>query len=349
MSGKIRVGLVGFGVAGEVFHAPFITNVPDLELTKVVERHNEKSKSIYPWVEIVRDYRNLLTDPEIDLIVIATPNDVHYSIAKEALFAGKHVLVDKPFTLTWEEAKDLVQVQKSTGKVLTVYQNRRLDAGYQSLRKLLIENKLGKIQNYYSCFDRYRPEIKNRWREQDFPGAGLLYDLGVHLIDQVVYLFGMPEAIQADIRNERPMSVVDDFFDIELDYGDFKARVSAGMLVSKPGPSFIVEGEKGIYYRKDLDPQEKVLKEGLHPGDSRWEENTKAEDGWIEFKDGRKEMVPAPTIGYINFYKNLANVIAGNESLLVSPEVACNVIKLINLAQKSSKENKKLNVADGLK
>ncbi len=198
----INTAIAGYGAAGEFYHAPFIASSPEFKLTNVQERHKEQSKLKFPEVKVLRTFSELTNDPEIELIVITTPNEFHFSMAKEAMEKGKHVVVDKPITVTSGDAEKLIKISKETGKILTVYQNRRLDAGLLSIKKIKEENGFGKIRHYEAHFDRFRPAIKDSWREKETPGGGLLYDLGVHLLDQTIYLWGRPQTITAKI--ERP-------------------------------------------------------------------------------------------------------------------------------------------------
>ena len=219
----IKVGLAGFGIAAQVMHAPFITTMKEYQLVSVLERHNNFAQEKYPFIKTVRSFEELISDPEIDLIIITTPNDTHFEYAQKALLAGKHVVLEKPFTNTSEEAKILIEVSKKTKRILSVFQNRRYVCDFLTIKKILKEKLLGEIVEYEAHYDRYRTVAKpGAWREENKPGSGIFYDLGAHLIDQALVLFGFPKTVTADLRMQRPHSIeahVNDYFDVRLDYG----------------------------------------------------------------------------------------------------------------------------------
>src|SRR3954471_10550165 len=211
----IKVGLVGFGISAKVFHAPFITTNNNYQLVSVVERHKQESKELYPFVQVVKTFEELLQNEEIDMVVITTPNETHFPYAKAALETGKHVVLEKPVTNTSAEAKQLLEIANRSGKVLSVYQNRRYVSDFLTIRDILDKQLLGEVHTFEGHYDRYRAEARPQaWREHALPGSGILYDLGPHLLDQVLYLFGMPHTITADIRRQRPHAKVDDYFDL---------------------------------------------------------------------------------------------------------------------------------------
>src|SRR5215831_1676441 len=215
MSAPVKVGLAGFGISAKVFHAPFLTTSKDFELVSVLERHKQESKEKYPSVQVVTGIEELLNNPAVELVVITTPNETHFPFAKAALKAGKHVVLEKPFTNTSEEARQLIDMAEEAGKVLSVYQNRRYVSDFLTIREILNNKLLGEVHSFEGHYDRYRPEARpNAWREEAKTGSGILYDLGAHLIDQALCLFGLPQTITADIRMQRPHAKVDDYFDL---------------------------------------------------------------------------------------------------------------------------------------
>ncbi len=242
----LTVGLVGFGFAGKTFHAPVIRVVDGLRLTTIVQRHGGGAPDPrYAAVEFVRSVDELLSRA-VDLVVIATPNTSHHPIAKQCLLAGRHVVIDKPFTTTGAEADELVQLGAAKQRVLSVYQNRRYVGDFVTLRALLSRGALGRVTMYESHFDRFRPELRpGAWREQPLPGSGVWFDLGAHLLDQALVLFGTPQAISADIRIERDGAAADDAFDVTLHYPHMRALLRGSMLAAAPGPTFAVHGAKG--------------------------------------------------------------------------------------------------------
>jgi len=250
----LNVGLVGFGFAGKVFHAPVIRAVQGLRLTTIVQRHGAPDPS-YPDVDFVSSVEDLLIRP-LDVVVVATPNTSHHPIAKQCLLAGRHVVVDKPFTTTLAEARDLVELARETRRVLSVYQERRYTGDFVTTQNVLSDGVLGRVVSYEAHFDRFRPELRpGAWREQPLPGSGVWFDLGPHLFDQAVVLFGLPQAIGADIRIERDDAQTNDAFDVTLHYARMRAVLRASMLTAPMAPSFAVHGTKGSFIKYGLDPQ----------------------------------------------------------------------------------------------
>src|SRR5581483_712885 len=231
----IDVGIIGFGFAARVFHAPVISAVPGLKLRAIVQRKGDDASGAYPSAAQVRSIEELLAIPEIQLVVVATPNTSHYPLAKQCLLAGKDVVVDKPFTTAYADAKELVDLARQRRRLLTVYQNRRFDGDFRTISNLLAENCLGRIVLFESHFDRYRLELqRDAWRERPEAGSGIFFDLGVHLLDQALILFGTPQAITADIRVERKGGQVDDAFDVLLHYPRMRALLRASMIALAP-------------------------------------------------------------------------------------------------------------------
>src|ERR1035438_9953450 len=253
----IDVGLVGFGFAGRTFHAPVISAVEGLRLAAILQRVGPDAQIAYPATPVVRTLDQLLAIESIRLVVIATPNTTHFDLAKQCLLAGRDVVIDKPFATTYAEAEELVKIASDQGRLLSVYQNRRWDGDFVTLQRLIAQGKLGGVVLFESHFDRFRPRLKdNAWRERPEPGSGVLFDLGPHLIDQALLLFGAPRSISADVRIERDGAAVDDAFDVVLHYPRMRARLRAGMLVSTPTPRFVVQATQGGYLKFGLDPQE---------------------------------------------------------------------------------------------
>jgi len=342
MADVINVGLVGYGLAGRVFHAPVIQSVPNLRLKKVVERHANDSSKRYPEVEVVRDVSDLLKDNEVDLVVITTPNTSHFEYARDSLLAGKHVVVEKPFTTTSAEAQQLIGLARRQNRIITVHQNRRWDGDFETVKRLLDEKLLGRLVEYESHFDRFRNhEQPGAWREEDGPGTGILFDLGSHLIDQAQLLFGLPQMIMADIRIQRDFARTADNFELILYYEQLKVTLKAGMLVREPSPRFILHGTEGSFVKYGLDVQEEALKQGLIPDAPHWGEEPEEQWGTLYTQAGelplerRIETIPGR---YHAFYENLVEVINGETELIVKPEQAMNTIRVIELATESSQK-----------
>jgi scyllo-inositol 2-dehydrogenase (NADP+) len=339
----IEVGLIGFGLAGRAFHAPVIRAVPGLHLAAVLQRSGNEASEKYPDVRIVRDLDELLAIKDIQLIVIATPNDTHYPIARQCLEAGRDVVVDKPFTTTLEEASSLVQTAKSAGRLLTVYQNRRYDGDFQAICQLLTAGTLGRIVRFETSYDRYRPQLKpGGWRETQRPGSGILFDIAPHLIDHALVLFGLPEAVTADVRIERENAVADDSFDITLHYPDgLRAVLKSSILAAVPRPRFVVFGTEASFVKQSFDPQENNLRHGNIPANSAW--GFEPEQNWgvltIPTKDSfEQRRVPSAVCDYRDYYSNVRDAILGRAALAVTPEYALDVVRMLELARESSQK-----------
>lgn len=261
----IRVGLIGYGLSGSAFHAPIIEAVPTLELAGIVSSRPERVRRDFPEMQVADDVDGLLEDPSIELVVVATPNRTHRDLAARALRAGKHSVVEKPLVLRSEEADDLIRLARERDLLLSVYHNRRWDGDFLTIRRLVGEGALGEVVVFESRFDRYRPRVKEGWREVPGEGSGVLWDLGPHLVDQALVLFGPPETVWADVGTQRPEAVADDYFHLVLGWGRRRALLHAGALVRDPGPRFAVHGTDGSFTKHGLDPQEEALRGGEWP------------------------------------------------------------------------------------
>ncbi len=330
-----NVGLVGFGFAGKVFHAPVIRAVEGLRLTTIVQRHGPPDPR-YPDVEFVHSVDEMLTR-KIDLVVVATPNASHHPIAKQCLLAGRHVVVDKPFTPTLAEALDLVQIAKQQRRIVTVYQDRRYTGDFATVQQVVSEGTLGRVVLFESHFDRFRPERKpNAWREETLPGSGVWFDIGPHLFDQALLLFGAPEAIGADIRIERPDAVVDDAFDVTLYYRHARAVLRASMLAAPVGPTWIVHGMKGSFIKYGMDPQEAALKEGRTPDEPDWDTESPELYGKLITPDATRT-VPTLRSSFARYYENVRDAMLGTADLAVTPEWSLDVMRGLQLAVESNR------------
>ncbi len=339
----IEVGLVGFGLAGRAFHAPVIRAVHGLHLAAILQRSGTEAAEKYPDVRIVRSLDELLSMAEIRLIVIATPNETHYPFARQCLEAGRDVVVDKPFTTTLEEAVSLVQFAKEANRLLTVYQNRRYDGDFQAIRKLAADGTLGRIVRFETSYDRFRPQPKpGAWREAARPGSGILCDIAPHLIDHALILFGLPEAVTADVRIERENGAADDAFDIALHYSSgMRAVLRSSILAAAPRPRFVLLGTQGSFVKQTFDPQENNLRRGYIPADSAW--GAEPEENWgvltVPAGDSfERRRIPPATCDYRDYYSNLRDAILGRAALAVTPEHALDVMRMLELARESSQK-----------
>ncbi len=314
---EIRVGLVGYGMAGSIFHAPVIAAVEGLRLTTVVSGRPADVARDLPGVAVVGAAEAAFADPAIDLIVIATPNTTHAALAQAALEAGKHVVIDKP-----------------------MYHNRRWDGDFLTIRTLLADRRLGEVYAYEAHYDRFRPEIKAGWRERALPGSGVLFDLGSHLVDQALVLFGLPETVTADVFAQRPGARVDDYFHIVLGYGKRRAIVHASSLVREPGPHFTLHGDGGSFVKYGLDTQEAALKAGRPVGAPGWGDDDPTAFGRLVDASGARETIPTLPGSYAGYYAAVAAAIARGGPVPVSAESARDVIAVLEAARRSAAERR---------
>lgn len=347
MNKVINVALIGFGMSGRVFHSPIIDAVEGYKIRKIFERKEENINIIkerYPQTIIVDSLENIFNDAAVDLIVVASPNVVHYDLALKALKTGKHVVVEKPFTVTSAEALKLITTAEETNKLITVYQNRRWDSDFKTVRKVIQQGLLGEVVEYEAHFDRFRDFFKNTWREKDIPGSGILYDLGSHLIDQALSLFGTPLEVFGNTLIQRKGGENVDNFEVILRYSDKKVTLKSGMLVREPLPHFIVLGTKGSFVKYGMDVQEEALKNDLFPKNSPdWGREPEELWGTINTEIGGVHImgkVESEVGDYRDFYRNVYKAILGEESLIVKPKQALNTIKVIEMAMKSSEEKR---------
>lgn len=353
MNTIIRAGLIGFGYAGRTFHAPVITAAEGIELTAIVQRSGDEAALRYPNARLYRDVKELYADPMIDLVVVATPSTDHFQFVKDALLAGKHVVVEKPFTVTAAEADVLIEEARQRNLVLSVYHNRRWDGDFLTVSKLLEDDRLGEILEAELCWDRYRPHAGNRWRNDDEPGAGTFYDLGVHFLDQAISLFGLPDAIRADLRRVREGARAVDSFDVSFSYDGRRlaVRLKSSMLVHKPGPRYTLHGTKGSFVKYGEDPQEDALKAGGTGLEPDW--GHESPNWWGSFyteSDGESTVERVVTIPgrYAAYYENVASAIRGEAELEVRPEQARWAVKLVELGMISDREKRTIRVDGGL-
>lgn len=338
----IDVALIGFGFAGRTFHAPIITAVPGLRLAAILQRQGDEAAQHYPAATIARSVDELLAIPGIRLVVIATPNPTHFPLAKQCLLAGRDVVIDKPFAATLAEASELADLAAQQGRLLSVYQNRRWDGDFLTLQQLLASGEIGRPVLFESRFDRFRPQLRPQaWRERSEPGSGVLFDVGPHLIDQALVLFGTPEAVAADVRTERDRATTDDAFDVMLFYSQVRVVLRASMLVSAPTARFVLQGTQGSYVKFGLDPQEEVLKRGGIPEGNSW--GREPSDRWGILRSAENDSLaerPLLTLpgDYRKYYENVRDAILGSAPLAVTPQQALDVMRAIELAHQSSRK-----------
>ncbi|MBA2816999.1 oxidoreductase [Candidatus Pantoea persica] len=345
MSDKLRVGLMGYGFASKTFHAPLIAGTPDVELAAVSSSDEAKVHADWPQVKVVADPQALLDDPSLQLIVIPTPNDTHFLLAKAALNAGKHVVVDKPFTVTLSQARELEALAKAKGLLLSVFHNRRWDSDFLTLKQLLKDGSLGEVRYFESHFDRFRPEVRQRWREMKGAGSGIWYDLGPHLIDQALQLFGAPVAINVDMAEMRPGAQTTDYFHATLTYPQRRVVLHASMLVAAESPRYVVHGTRGSYVKYGLDPQEDRLKAGDFPPGEEWGYDMR--DGVLRLAEGdgvKEETLMTQPGNYPAYYAAVRDAICGRGANPVTAEEAIQVMELIELGLQSAEKRQTLSL-----
>src|SRR5271170_4253572 len=349
MAAEIGVAVIGFGLAGQVFHAPFVSAVPGLKLEAIVQRKGDEAGKAYPSVRILRSVEDALKDPAVQLVVVGTPNETHFALAKQALLAGKHVVIDKPFAATSAEAKELKELAEKQGVVLAPFHNRRWDGDFLTVQRLLGEDAVGRLVTYESHFDRFRPlPRENTWKEGANLANGLLMDLGPHLVDQALVLFGPPVGITASVRKDRDKTEIEDAFDITLEYPRLRAHCRSSMLACDAAPRFLLHGTRGSYKKYGLDPQEPALLGGAkvpRMGEGEWLAEPESQWGTLtvapvpaEPMNLKQTKVPTELGDYRLYYANVRDAINGAATLAVTPEDGYRTIKVLEMARQSSLE-----------
>jgi scyllo-inositol 2-dehydrogenase (NADP+) len=364
MNVDLGVAVVGFGLGGRVFHAPFVNAVPGLRLEAIVQRKGDEARKAYPGVRILRSMEEALSDPTIQLVVVSTPNEMHFAMARQALQAGKHVVIDKPFAATSEQAQELVALAAKKGLRVVPFHNRRWDGDFKTVRQLVEDKAVGRLVTFESHFDRFRPIPREAtWKETEDPANGMLFDLGPHLVDQCLALFGAPETITASVRKDRDETAIEDAFDITLGYTvkdgsgshGLRAHCSASYLACENAPRFLLHGTRGSFRKYGLDPQEPALVGGakvprlgsgddwLREDDSAWGELTVAP---VPSDPGTliKSVVKTQKGDYRGFYANVRDAINGVDEQAVPAKDGYRVIKLLEMARVSSAEGRTLTV-----
>ncbi|MGY6039904.1 oxidoreductase [Aeromonas sp. AE23HZ002T15] len=342
MSHTINAALVGYGFAGQTFHAPFLATTPGLTLRWVVSRDAAKVQAELPGC-LVGSLEQVLADESVDLVVIATPNDTHAPIARQALLAGKHVVIDKPFALDLAEAKALVELAEKQQRLLSIFHNRRWDGDFLTVRRLLAEGALGEVAQFESHFDRYRPEVRQRWREAGGPGSGLWFDLGPHILDQSLQLFGQPDWIQADLAQQRHGALSDDYFHVVLGYGPLRVILHGSCLVSATMPRFVIHGSTGSFIKFGMDVQEEQLKAGLRPPVAGWGRDPDlGQLSRVVDCQSQSQPVNGEAGDYGAYYRGVCAAIKGEGANPVPAQEALAVMALLDLARESHSQGKRL-------
>jgi len=346
---KIKTGVASFGMSGQVFHAPFVELHEGFELTAIVERTKELSKAQYPNVRIVRSFDELIAIPELELVVVNTPDMTHYEYCKKALNAGKNVIVEKPFVFDIAQGEELKKLAEEKGLLLTVYQNRRWDSDYLTVKKVMESGMLGRPMEFISTYERYRDAVPGTtWKETADNRVGTTYNLGTHTIDQIVQLFGMPDSLWATIDVLRDNGQIDDYFQIQMLYPKLKVTARGGFMIRDAGPRFAIHGMKGSFLKFGLDVQEDALKRGEKPGipgwgmepESIWGTVKQVTDNGLTVK-GKIESVPG---NYFSYYDNIYAVLREGAEPAVKLNDVLNVLRVIDAAFESNRTGVRVNL-----
>ena len=330
----INIALIGYGFVGKTFHAPLIQSIEGLTLAVVSSRDEEKVKRDLPDVQVVATPEEAIQHPDVDLVVIASPNATHAPLAALALNAGKHVVVDKPFTLDMQEARELIALADEKQRLLSVFHNRRWDSDFLGIKQVIEEGRLGKVKLFESHIDRFRPEVRVRWREQNVPGSGLWFDLGPHLIDQTLQLFGLPQSVQGNIAPLRDGAEINDWAHVVLNYPEHKVILHASMLVAGGTSRFTVHGDKASVVKARIDQQEAQLLEGVIPGSESWGEDS---DDMVLFDAaGDATRLKTPKGDQRQYYINVRDALTGTIGNPVHPVEALAVMAVLEAAVRSS-------------
>lgn len=328
----VTVALLGFGLSGRYLQAPYLLANPNFRL-KTILSGNQNPQEIYPGVSVSRSLDEILNDPEIDFISVATPNDTHYEYAKKALLAGKHVLIEKPFAANTEQANELIELSKKQNKVLTVFQNRRFDSDFRTVRQIVQSGVLGELLSYEAHFDRYKPVLNTKqWKETVSPMSGILFDLGSHLIDQAISLFGTPDEVAGETFIQRENSSVDDAFNVRLSFGELKVTLKSSLLVREEGPRYVLHGTKGSFVKYGMDIQEDQLKAGLKPGSVDFGKEPAANRGLLNTEiNGLHFRGTVETLdgNWDILFQNIYEAITEGKELMVKPEQVAEQLKVI--------------------
>jgi predicted dehydrogenase len=332
----IRTAIIGYGYVGRTFHAALIRAIPGFALTVIGSRRPEAAvRETAPEARVVSDPFAAATDPDVDLVVIASPNDSHAALAEAALGAGKHVVVDKPFTVTLAEARQVAEAAERAGRLLSVFKNRRWDSDFLTVQAALASGRLGRLVQYESRIDRYRPEVQDRWRERPIPGSGLWFDLGSHLVDQALLLFGLPQSVTLHTASQRRAGTSPDWFLAVLAYPHLHVVLSAGVLVSGGSARFTLHGTTASLVKKGVDVQEAQLREGVAPGDLDWGIDLDAAT-LFDGATGEVELLSAADGDYRRYYEGVRDAILGVAPNPVPPAQAIAVMAVIAAGEESA-------------
>lgn len=340
----LKVALCSYGMSGKVFHAPLVSAEPGLQLHTILQRSEPTALADYPQASVVKTFDEIIANPDIDLVVVNTPNELHYTMTKAALMAGKHVVVEKPFTLSLSEGDELIALAKKYNKILSIFQNKRLESDHLDAQHIIQSGKLGRIVEVEWHYDRYRTNITHKkWKEDNLPGSGTWFDLGIHMVDSMLCLFGKPKAVYADMRSLRREEGSTDYFNVCFHYADMRVILRSSTYVSEKGATVSIHGDKGSFLKFGQDVQESQMMRGMKPGMPGWaqpgEDNygilhTHAESG------STREKTEGKVGCYEYFYRNIADAIEGRADLQFLPQHSLWGVAMLLAAEESAKQQK---------
>jgi scyllo-inositol 2-dehydrogenase (NADP+) len=345
---KINVALCSYGMSGKVFHAPLISAEPQMKLHSILQRSGDSALQDYPDITLVKSFEELLADSTLDLIVVNTPNEHHYPMTKAALLAGKHVVVEKPFTLSLSEGQELIALAQQQQKILAVFHNKRLESDHLTVAKMLREGTLGRVVEIEWHYDRYRHNVTHKaWKENDLPGAGTWWDLGVHMLDSMLTLLGRPQAVNADMRSLRRAEGSTDYFNVCFHYPDVRVLLRSSTYVSEKGPTVSLHGDKGSFLKFGQDVQEQQLMKGTTPGDAQWAHHGSDNYGILHVQTdngSERSRIDSERGCYEEFYRNIAEAIHGRDTLRFGAQQALLAVEMLLAADESNRQQKTIAV-----
>jgi predicted dehydrogenase len=343
-----NVALCSYGMSGKVFHAPLITAEPGLKLHTILQRSEPTALVDYPQVAIVKTFEDILANPDIHLVVVNTPNELHYPMTKAALQAGKHVVVEKPFTLNIDEGNELIALANSQQKILSVFQNKRLESDHLDAQKVIESDALGRIVEVEWHYDRYRTNVTHKkWKEDNLPGSGTWFDLGIHMVDSMLCLFGKPNAVYADMRSLRRAEGSTDYFNVCFHYDDLRVILRSSTYVSEKGATVTIHGDKGSFLKFGQDVQEAQMIRGLIPGMTGWAQPGEDNYGVLHVHnngEATRTIIPGQRGYYEYYYKNIVDAITGSAPLAFLPHQSLLGVELLLAAEQSAKQGVLVNL-----
>lgn len=346
----LNVALCSYGMSGKIFHAPLITAESGLHLHTILQRGEPTALADYPHVNIVKSFNELLMNPDIYLVVVNTPNEYHYPMAKAALLAGKHVVVEKPFTLSLEEGHELITLAEQQQKILSVFQNKRLESDHRDVQKIIASGVLGRIVEVEWHYDRYRTNITHKkWKEDNLPGSGTWFDLGIHMVDSMLSLFGKPNAVYGDMRSLRRAEGSTDYFNVIFRYDDRRVILRSNTYVSEKGATVTIHGDQGSFLKFGQDVQEAQMMRGLIPGMPGWAQPGEDNYGILHTHnngEATRTRIRGQGGCYEQYYRNIAAAIAGESALIFMPQQSLLGVELLLAAVESAKQQQLILLSD---